>query len=315
MTETQSQQQPLPDDARERLRQHFLQDRTPSRWNELWTTGSFLPWDRGVPNPALKDALLSHSSTIGPPLHPDGTRKRALVPGCGKGYDVLLLSAAGYDAYGLEVSGAVEAARSHARGVEGEEAYAVFDEKVGPGKVEFVEGDFYSDAWEKVITGDGEGGGFDLIYDYTVSFSASPSYLICCAGLFTAQLHSSVSATELTTPKFLCAMPPTIRPSWSKRMSELLAQTGTLICLEFPTYKDPKTGGPPWGLTPETYEMLLPYPGEEPEYDDKGYVVKREGRAENPRGLRRVAHWKAERTHPIGQGNDCVSLWQHGAGS
>lgn len=37
---------------------------------------------------------------------------KALVPGCGKGYDVLLLSAFGYDATGLEISSkALEEAR------------------------------------------------------------------------------------------------------------------------------------------------------------------------------------------------------------
>jgi methyl halide transferase len=106
-------------------------------------------------------------------------------------------------------------------------------------------------------------------------------------------------------------MPPNLRPAWSKRMCELLAPGGTLICLEFPTYKEPATGGPPWGLTPETYEMLLPFPGEEPQYDDKEYVVKQEGRTANPKGLVRVAHWKAERTHPVGQGTDNVGVWKH----
>lgn len=169
---TETQQAPQPDDARERLRQHFLEDRTPSRWNALWQSGNFLPWDRGVPNPALKDTLLQHRDIIGSPLNDDGSRKRALVPGCGKGYDVLLLAAAGYDAVGLEVVGAVEAARKHAKGVEGEEAYAVFDEKVGRGECRFVEGDFYAREWEGEAGG---GGGFDLIYDYTVSIRSIES--------------------------------------------------------------------------------------------------------------------------------------------
>lgn len=93
-------------------------------------------------------------------------------------------------------------------------------------------------------------------------------------------------------------------------MVELLAPGGILICLEFPTYKEPSTGGPPFGLTPELYEMLLPFPGVEPKYDEKGYVVK-EDRAVDPAGLARIAHWQPERTHPIGQGTDWVSLWRH----
>ena len=56
--------------------------------------------------------------------------------------------------------------------------------------------------------------------------------------------------------------------------------------------------------------MLLSYPGAEPKYDGEGYAVKEE-REPNPRGLRRVAHWKPERTHKVGEGTDWISLWQH----
>jgi SAM-dependent methyltransferase len=156
----------LPDDARERLRQHFLHDRTPNRWDELWKDGTFLPWDRGVPNPALEDTLVN-TTLIGSPLRQDGTRKRALVPGCGKGYDVHLLAAHGYDAFGLEVGNAVEAARKFAGEVSQREEYAAKDKTVGKGNVEFVEGDFYKGDWEKSVAGDQSG--FDIIYDYTVS--------------------------------------------------------------------------------------------------------------------------------------------------
>jgi SAM-dependent methyltransferase len=155
-----------PDDARERLRQHFLHDRTPNRWDELWKDGSFLPWDRGVPNPALEDTLATKGDIIGSPLRKDGSSKRALVPGCGKGYDVHMLAAFGYDAFGLEVGNAVEAARKFVGEVGGREEYVARDAKVGKGKVEFVEGDFYKRGWEKNLVG--EQGGFDIIYDYTV---------------------------------------------------------------------------------------------------------------------------------------------------
>jgi hypothetical protein len=56
--------------------------------------------------------------------------------------------------------------------------------------------------------------------------------------------------------------------------------------------------------------MLLGFPGEEPQYDADGYVVHQEGRPGNPDGMIRIAHWKAERSHPVGQGTDNVSLWK-----
>lgn len=198
-------------DARARLKAHFASDDDDGdddvisthtkKWSELWDQGDFLPWDRGVPNPALVDLLLassfSSSSSSDPGgLHSVGScfvdddddddsggrrrkrkrkRKKALVPGCGRGYDVLLLAAFGYDAVGLEVSeGAVRRCweevgrvmggdRDRDRGV-----YAVRDE--GEGGVGFLRGDFF--AWEGEWVGgwdrDREGGGFDLIYDYTV---------------------------------------------------------------------------------------------------------------------------------------------------
>jgi SAM-dependent methyltransferase len=121
----------------------------------------------GTSNPALIDTLDTKSSIIGPPLKSDGSRKRALVPGCGKGYDVHLFAAYGYDAYGLEVGYAVEAARRFAPEADTKEEYRARDAGVGKGKVEFVQGDFFAKDWEQGIGG----GGFDVIYDYTVCHS------------------------------------------------------------------------------------------------------------------------------------------------
>jgi hypothetical protein len=92
-------------------------------------------------------------------------------------------------------------------------------------------------------------------------------------------------------------------------MSNLLAPTGKLVCLEFPTYKEPSTGGPPWALPPDVYEMLLPRPGEEIKYDKEGYVVKDE-REPSEKALVRIAHWQPDRTHEIGKGTDWVGIWK-----
>ena len=164
------------------LTEHF-HSHDPARqggaWNALWEAGC-TPWDRGGPSLALRDALLEE-----PHLFPDhrpsgeGTRrkKRALVPGCGRGYDVLLLADLGYDVVGLEVSPtALDEARAYAAAVAGREPTVQQGKPVVPGSVTWVLGDFFGDAWLSevpgVIGGGGDGeegsGKFDLIFDYTV---------------------------------------------------------------------------------------------------------------------------------------------------
>jgi hypothetical protein len=94
-----------------------------------------------------------------------------LVPGCGKGYDIALFAAHGYDSFGLEVSeSAVKAADEYLKDpgegpLEGE--YKVADEKNGRGVTKCLLGDFFTDEW---LNGTGGlKGGFDVIYDNTVS--------------------------------------------------------------------------------------------------------------------------------------------------
>jgi len=55
-------------------------------WNELWKQNT-TPWDRDRPSPALVDTLKSKSAILGAAVDKStGSRKRVLVPGCGKGY-------------------------------------------------------------------------------------------------------------------------------------------------------------------------------------------------------------------------------------
>ena len=159
-------------DARAQLATHFSNGTAADgqRWAQLWDKGDFLPWDRHAPNPALEDVLTQRQDLIGPPLVKDSSgkqrRKQALVPGCGRGYDVLLLASFGYDAVGLEYSETAvrrcweEKERNGGR-------YFVRDQELGAGKVSFVQGDFFKSEW---LQGDvGRNGAFDLVYDYTVS--------------------------------------------------------------------------------------------------------------------------------------------------
>lgn len=133
----------------------------------------------GAPPP--NSSSLGYSS-LPSSIHPNtNRRRRVLIPGCGTGYDVALFAAYGYDAYGLEVSEhAATAAREYLTDpgegpLEGE--YKVFDDdgrpsEVGWGKMEVVVGDYFKDGWLEQVEGwEGEAGGFDIIYDNTVSDS------------------------------------------------------------------------------------------------------------------------------------------------
>lgn len=156
---------------RQRLTSHFTQyqgTKYLDGWEKLWSEKSFLPWDRGLPNPALEEVLSQRTELIGHPVverDSGNTRKKALVPGCGRGVDVLLLSSFGYDAIGLECSpSAVDECRRLQQ--ESIQDYPVRDAKIGRGRVQFFVGDFFKDDWRD---NSGYVGKFDLIYDYTVS--------------------------------------------------------------------------------------------------------------------------------------------------
>lgn len=299
-----------------------------SGWDDLWKK-SLTPWDRAGPSQALRDAILSQNQNLfGSPIKKVATttttttgpqqqqqRKKALVPGCGRGYDVLSLASLGYDTFGLDGS---ENAILAARKLEAEEiscesdAYRLGDPLVGKGKVQFLVGDFFHDDFLAAIatttttTTHGSDSSnisndtipptteekFDLIFDYT----------------------------------FLCALPRELRPPWAKRMSELLAPDGFLVCLEWPLQKSPKAGGPPHGLSAELYEELLRKPGQEVEYDDdddgEGYVVVSsagdsttsgggggdDGKAKN--ALVRLERYRPSRTHEAGKDSDFISIWK-----
>ena len=155
---------------RARLKSHFAGDisKHQDKWSDLWDKGDFLPWDRGMPNPALLDTLTHQRHLLGTCFVQDDSgkrrRKKALVPGCGKGYDVLLLASFGYDAFGLEVSQTAVKRCYEEQKATGHK-YPVRDECSGAGAVKFMHGDFFGTEWMSNIEGDAK---FDLIYDYTV---------------------------------------------------------------------------------------------------------------------------------------------------
>ena len=94
-------------------------------------------------------------------------------------------------------------------------------------------------------------------------------------------------------------------------MAQLLAPKGSLICIEFPSAKDPLIGGPPFALPPQVYTEHLAHPGKELPYNEEGHVEEGVSGPKSAGALTRVAHWKPERTHEIGKGQDWVSIWHH----
>jgi methyl halide transferase len=160
-------------DAPGRLAKHFEGQDTAqhgSRWHDLWED-KYTPWDRGQPSPALIDLLEERKDLVGECWTVDPAlgkrRKRALVPGCGRGYDVLVLSSFGYDAYGLDFSAtAIKEAKEYEKLQSGDEVYKARDPG-GKGQIHWITADFFKDDFQKEIDGDGT---FDLLYDYTVWF-------------------------------------------------------------------------------------------------------------------------------------------------
>ncbi|KAL7949602.1 S-adenosyl-L-methionine-dependent methyltransferase [Trichoderma barbatum] len=256
-------------------------------WDSLYAQ-SFHPWDRAGPSLALADLLAQRTDLIPPSLERDPRgnplrdsagaviRRSALIPGCGLGHDVLLLSSLGYDVVGLDYSSrALDLARENQQKSAADGKYKSVEDGVDCGRVTWASGDFFGDAWE------GGARQFDLIYDYT----------------------------------FLCALRPSERPRWAKRMAQLLAPGGQLICLEFPSGKPLSLQGPPWGVWPEVYEALFAHPGEPIEYTDDGNV-KPSGAPKQPHpdALHRVCLVKPSRTHKAGTNDDgsvrdFISVW------
>jgi SAM-dependent methyltransferase len=121
------------------------------KWDTLWENSN-TPWDRGVASPALVELL--HDKQF--PLVAAGKGGKGLVPGCGSGYDVVLLAGLTADdqkldkVLGLDVS---QKAMEEARKIH----------LSAPGRSEFVVGDFFSKSEEWAAAGP-----YDVVYDYTV---------------------------------------------------------------------------------------------------------------------------------------------------
>ncbi|RDA91324.1 hypothetical protein CP533_1568 [Ophiocordyceps camponoti-saundersi (nom. inval.)] len=231
------------------------------------------------PSLALADLLADRTDLIPLAPVPSPRRATALVAGCGRGYDALLLASFGYDVWAVDDDGARIAKERRRLAAHGR-LYPPVREAVGCGSVTWLVADFLADDWSLGLGSDDGPGRFDLIYDYTL----------------------------------LCALSPSDRPRWAKRLAQLIVPDGRLICLEFPSTKAMSEPGPPWGVSPELYEVLLSAPGEAPTYRPDGTVVVDPIAQPRHDALHRLAIIKPPRTHvagtaPDGSVLDFISVW------
>mmetsp|Transcript_28105 Transcript_28105/g.51191 ORF Transcript_28105/g.51191 Transcript_28105/m.51191 type:complete len:366 (-) Transcript_28105:360-1457(-) len=207
-------------------------------WDDLWMEG-ITPWDLGGPTPLLWHELCEQK--------PPRTSK-ILVPGCGAGYDLATLArysslsscdTSGSVVIGLDLSPtSLQIAAKHVTSL----LRINISDKMDPSQqknqpsVELRQGDFFSSVlkWElnNLVNGTSSGkkgispSDFDLILDYT----------------------------------FFCALPPTQRAEWGKRMSELLqSETGRLLTIVFPILPEEaeRNKGPPYPVTIKDYQLAL----------------------------------------------------------
>ncbi|KAI9001217.1 thiol methyltransferase 1 [Trametes punicea] len=116
-------------------------------WDEAWKV-QVTPWDAGTVQPALKELVESKAVDL-------PTSGRALVPGCGRGYDAIYIAASlGLETIGTDISPtAIKAAQEYK------------DTVGGPDNVWFEVSDFF--AMDEAT--------FDLVYDYTFFVAIPPS--------------------------------------------------------------------------------------------------------------------------------------------
>eukprot|EP00850_Spirogloea_muscicola_P009019 SM000049S16790 [mRNA] locus=s49:661926:664341:- [translate_table: standard] len=143
--------------------------RQPNGWEKAWQLG-ITPWDGKGVTPAVASLVKSGSLPSG----------RALVPGCGSGYDVVALASPARRVVGLDMAeSAIERARQLAEGEPG-----------GP-HATFISGDFFAYKPSEL---------FDLAFDYTFFCALDPSLRVQWAQKYTELLQPDGELITLAFP-------------------------------------------------------------------------------------------------------------------
>lgn len=168
-----------------------------SFWEDLWTQGvnKGEMFDKECPLPEFKRRV--EESRI-----PGGNV--ALVPGCGRGYDIELLTRAGL--------------------------------------------------FQRVVGVEVSPTGVSVARDYlsSVSPKLTNDYEIMCADFFKDRLPSADFVYDYT---FFCAINPSQRSDWGRRMAEIVNPGGTLVTIIYPDIE--KDGGPPFAVNIDAYQSVL----------------------------------------------------------
>mmetsp|Transcript_1518 Transcript_1518/g.2514 ORF Transcript_1518/g.2514 Transcript_1518/m.2514 type:complete len:270 (+) Transcript_1518:18-827(+) len=166
------------------------------RWAAMWDNG-LAPgqaFDALTPSPLLV-------KYVNEGLVPTG---RALVPGCGRGYDVTFLATKERQVLGLDIAEtAVSAARARLNSLSDSEC----EKKEN---AVFSTTSFFDLDPDDATKDSKENARFDFVYDYT----------------------------------FLCALDPTVRKDWATQMSKVINPGGELLTLIFPIRPPDDRGPP-----------------------------------------------------------------------
>jgi len=243
-------------DAVETARAKLLQ--SSSSWDDLWRDG-VTPWDLGKPTPLLIHELEKERPNVSKSKK---KQRRTLVPGCGRGYDLLTLQShhnymaiqqqnqnqSSTSESSMETSNNNSNNNNVVVGLDMSPTALTSAEALIQGHVSHLTrldlqcGDFFDppENWETVYCSreedDNKGdeqqppssvSQFDFIFDYT----------------------------------FFCALPPNRRYDWGTQIAKLLDPTnGRLLTVIFPILPDAPLKGPPYPVCPQDYvEALLPH--------------------------------------------------------
>jgi hypothetical protein len=268
-----------------------------NKWDDLWKDG-VTPWDLGKPTPVLISELGHYRDSTsfcnGDRDGGHGRALKALIPGCGSGYD--LVSVARYfhnlqrkgvvsTVMGLDISNtSLTQAHTHVCSLvipvdkkiprEDEEGVRVVGTGTGTGtettQIQFIQGDFFAPTkdWARVNQ-------FNIRYNLhgrdiesyipIMSDDTPPSADNTDTDADNTDADADHLFDFIYDYTFFCALPPNLREQWAQRMSTLLKpNTGRLLTLIFPVLEgvDMNTSrgplkGPPFPVTVDDYKRVL----------------------------------------------------------
>ncbi|KAI9356971.1 S-adenosyl-L-methionine-dependent methyltransferase [Zopfochytrium polystomum] len=254
----------------------------PAVWEEKWSAGR-TGWDLGAPTPGFASVLASHGHLFFPDLTGGGVDDddddkddapqapyTALVPGCGRAYDVAHLAYAAYAA----APAAAQGRRRARRGL------AVLGVDVAPTAVVAARG--VLEAASAAAAGNSSRNRGDRTATVAVAdfFAGSPSALVRLAlggGVGGGEAENAEKLQEeemgdtgggfdlVYDHTFLCALRPALRAAWAARVAALVRRGGGhLVAYMFPLVDDgaeaavgDEGDGPPYKLSEGEYERLL----------------------------------------------------------